>query len=250
MTAECAVGLCRDARHRYYWNGDGPLVSVTTVTSIVDKSGPLMWWASGLAAEAAIDMADQIPSMLSTSGRQATIDFLRRAADKKKRDAGDMGTRIHSIAETIIAGNEFTATPEEAPFVQGIYRFLDDRQVEPLLTEQMVASLHYGYAGTFDLIARIDGETWLLDWKTSKSVYREYSLQLAAYGNAEFIGRPNEPKKYKLPDIERYGVVHVRPDKHPGSGYELVEMTVGDSEWAAFRFALGLHRWVNEEKKS
>jgi len=27
-----------------------------------------------------------------------------------------------------------------------------------------------GYGGTLDLIAELDGETWLLDWKTGKSV--------------------------------------------------------------------------------
>lgn len=242
----CDVGLCRDASHRYYWNGEGPLVSVTTVTGIVDKSGPLMWWSNGLVAEAALDLHESIPQLLGTVGRQATVDALRKAADKKKREAGDMGTRIHTIAEAMLAGREFTASPEEAPFADAVARFLAERSVEPIAVEQMVANLHYGYAGTFDLVARIDGDVWLLDWKTSKSVYREYSLQLAAYAAAEFIGRPNDPKKYRMPAVTRYGVVHVRPDKHPGRGYELVEMPVGKPERAAFLAALGLHRWVKE----
>ncbi len=73
-----------------------------------------------------------------------------------------------------------------------------------------------GYGGTCDLIAELDGEVWLLDWKTGSSVatpdgtvYRDHRLQLAAYANAEFIARPNDPERYALPAITRYGLVHV-----------------------------------------
>lgn len=62
------------------------------------------------------------------------------------------------------------------------------------------------YAGTTDLIAVMDGEVWLLDWKTGtkprpKNGYPEWGMQTAAYRNAD--GRP-----------QRNGVVHL--DKNTG----------------------------------
>ena len=73
-----------------------------------------------------------------------------------------------------------------------------------------------GYGGTLDLIAELDGEVWLLDWKTGKSVaspagevYRDHRLQLAAYEHAEFIAKPGDPERYPIPAITRHGIVHV-----------------------------------------
>ena len=40
-------------------------------------------------------------------------------------------------------------------------------------------------------------------------MYRDHRLQLAAYANAEFIARPDDPERYPLPAITRYGIVHV-----------------------------------------
>ena len=73
-----------------------------------------------------------------------------------------------------------------------------------------------GYGGTCDLIAELDGEVWLLDWKTGSSVadprrdrVPRPRLQLAAYANAEFIARVNDPTRYPLPADYRYGILHV-----------------------------------------
>jgi hypothetical protein len=96
---------------------------------------------------------------------------------------------------------------------------------------------HHGYAGTLDAIVRIAGETWLLDYKTSKGVYPETALQLAAYANADFIGRPGDPIRYGIPVIEQYGVVHIRPE-----GAELVPMDVGGA-FEAFLAAKRLTDW-------
>lgn len=54
-----------------------------------------------------------------------------------------------------------------------------------LATEQSVCSVKYWYSGTFDVVCEIDGERYILDWKTSSGVYgREYFYQMAGYRNA------------------------------------------------------------------
>ena len=54
MTAVKApqVGLYRDQWHRYAWNGDGPLVGVTSVLKLQDVmiGGDLAAWGGRIAA--------------------------------------------------------------------------------------------------------------------------------------------------------------------------------------------------------
>ena len=109
----------------------------------------------------------------------------------------------------------------------------------------MVASLRHGYGGTLDAIAVIDGETWLLDVKTGTGVYRETGLQLAAYGFADFIGRPGIPRRFRLPRATRFGVIHVRPERA-----RLVEYHVDRGTFAAFLEARRLYAWQQGPGKS
>jgi hypothetical protein len=39
----------------------------------------------------------------------------------------------------------------------------------------------HGYAGSIDLICRIDGQIWVIDLKTSKQVFESHKIQLSAY---------------------------------------------------------------------
>ena len=62
----------------------------------------------------------------------------------------------------------------------------------------------YLYAGTEDLVAKMNSKVWLLDWKTGKKpkkAYEEWGFQTASYRNAD--GRP-----------EKNGVIHL--DKETG----------------------------------
>ena len=95
-----------------------------------------------------------------------------------------------------------------AGHVQGYVDWLDATGLEPLLTERPVASRQWRYAGTFDLIGKLDGRLWLLDVKTSSGVYGSTALQLTAYGNAEFYVDADDTEQ-PLPAVERYGVLHV-----------------------------------------
>jgi ATP-dependent exoDNAse (exonuclease V) beta subunit len=48
----------------------------------------------------------------------------------------------------------------------------------------MVYSARHRYAGAIDALAYREGELVALDWKTSKGLYPEYALQVAAYAKA------------------------------------------------------------------
>ncbi len=238
-------GLSRDARHVYRWEDGEPIPSVTTVLGIVDKSGPLIGWAKRITAEAAVDHRAELGGWVDLGGRDGAVALLTKAATTQRDRAANAGSEVHQFAEAIARGQDVDVPVELAPFVAAYRTFLAEFDPEFLAVEEMVCSLKHNYAGTFDAIARISGETWLLDYKTSKGVYAETAMQLAAYGHAEFIGRPNDTEKYAIPPIDQYGVVHIRPE-----GYELVPYSVTSRTFRAFLAARHLHEWRDTEAKT
>ena len=77
-------------------------------------------------------------------------------------------------------------------------------------------------AGTCDLVCEIDGELWIIDFKTSNHLQTTYDLQTAIYGKCyeECYG--------KKPD--RYGILWLKSskrkankDKMTGKGWEMYE---------------------------
>ena len=100
-----------------------------------------------------------------------------------------------------------TIDPRDEPAVAGARAWLNpEHRIRPLEVEAFLVNETPGYGGTCDLIAELDGEAWLLDWKSAKSVadatgkvWAEMRLQLAAYANAEFIARVGDPERHALP---------------------------------------------------
>jgi hypothetical protein len=86
---------------------------------------------------------------------------------------------------------------------------------------------------------RINGEIWLLDYKTGSGAYAETALQLAALHHADWAGLPNDPKKYALPKATRFGVLHVRPEQA-----ELIPYDVTAREFEAFLACRYLTEWL------
>jgi hypothetical protein len=92
-------------------------------------------------------------------------------------------------------------------------------------------------------------ELWLLDLKTAKTgPYPEWALQLIAYGTADFIIIEDDPTPYPMPVIERYGVLHLRPDLYTDTGWRLIEYPLIPSDRMAFLGALEIWRWKQEKR--
>ena len=100
-----------------------------------------------------------------------------------KNKSADEGTRVHEAAEAILTNKEPVIAPDIAPAVKSFKDFIEERnvQVDPEYVERRVANFNERYAGTVDAVALIDGKLGILDLKTSAAIYRDYTLQLAAY---------------------------------------------------------------------
>jgi hypothetical protein len=160
---------------RHYSNPQtGDLVpSVTNVIGILDKPA-LPRWSAKMVAETAYRMRFALPEM----DESEAVDMLKGSPWSKSKRAADRGTDIHAYLEARLNGWE----PEELSADAEPYRAAADdwlgKDIEIVATE--LTAFHPLYAGTMDFVARIDGRLTIGDFKTSKAIYDEAALQLAA----------------------------------------------------------------------
>jgi len=134
-----------------------------------------------------------------------------------KRDAaGDRGTLVHDAIAALLRGETVEFPPETDPkvpkLVQGWLNWWQSAEPDPMGVEVFLAG--DGYAGTCDFQGWVDGEPWLIDWKTSAGVYNSYHLQTAAYAAA-------------APETKwRRGILHLKTSTK--KGFQLVE---SDGDW-------------------
>ena len=114
-------------------------------------------------------------------------------ADLIMRRAGKEGTQVHEAIETLLDGEELHWMDDygNAKYNEKVWeminKFVDfwtTYKPELISTEEFVYSDEYRYAGTADLVCKLNGETWLIDFKTSNSLHKSYDLQLASYAKA------------------------------------------------------------------
>ena len=142
-------------------------------------------------------------------------------ADLIASKAGKEGTQVHDAAERLIKGEEISWMDDfgNAKYSQIVWEmilkfhdFWTTCKPEPVLIEEFTFSDEYKYAGTADLVVKMDGETWLLDIKTSNALHRSYDLQLAAYAKAI-----EETKGIK---IDRTGIIWLKASTRSASKKE------------------------------
>jgi hypothetical protein len=236
----------RGRGHSYVDANGAKVPGVTTIMGNGVPKPALINWAANTTAGYAIDHWDELTEM-SPSVRLAKLKEARYA----DRDAAaNRGTAVHALAEKLVHGEEVTVPDELAGHVESYVRFLDEWDVQPVLTEFVVVSHKRGYAGTGDLIADLvdpdrPGERvrWLLDVKTSRSgVYGETALQLAGYRYADFFlnGAGHEET---VPVVQRTGVIHVRAD-----GYDLVPVEAGPDQFRALLYVQQVANFCAESR--
>ncbi|PRA13293.1 hypothetical protein CQ010_01215 [Arthrobacter sp. MYb211] len=160
----------------------------------------------------------------------------------RERDmAGIRGTKIHAAADQVGAGKSVKVAKPIAEPVNRYREWLDENDVEVILSERPCGNRTLWYAGTFDLIVKFHagehaGETWLVDIKTSKGVYGETSLQAGAYSAAEFYVDEDLVDRPMLP-VDKIGVLHLT--NGPAKLYWLGDLSAAVHEFEAI---LTLHK--------
>lgn len=149
-----------------YKNARGVRVpSVTTVIKRFQESGGLIRWAYDCGVNG--------------------IDI-----DKARDSAAGSGTLAHEMIDRFFAGQDPYAIrcDDEVMFEaarQGFASFaewIDQTKIKIVERETPLVSEALQVGGTPDAIGVVNGQRFLLDWKTSNSVYVDHLVQVAAYG--------------------------------------------------------------------
>jgi hypothetical protein len=190
--------------------------SVTGITGMLDKPA-LLGWAARCAVEHIQDNIDAVRDPIDVHRGEAILEEAKKAHTIKRDSAADSGTKAHKAAELYIEAGEETAEIKELlegdeDAQNGFNAFLewvDANHVEFLESEVQVFSVLHGYAGRFDLVAKVNGHRTLIDLKTSSGIYDEMKYQLCAYLQAynEMLEEGQEP-------IEKIAILHL--DKKTG----------------------------------
>lgn len=159
----------------YYGNGqiefDEPLPAITSILKVISKDALMFWYA-----REAVKVALEDPSL-------SIKDIMSKTAVETRKSA-TRGTGVHNIFPKVIRGEEYKPYPEEySGYILGIEKFISDMKPEILLADATVWSKKYKYAGSLDIVAKINGRIVLLDLKTGNT-YPEHRLQLTAYKQA------------------------------------------------------------------
>ncbi len=197
-----------EASHRYKLNGK-PCVGVTTfIKGGYPTNAGLISWQKGQALESLFTNLT-VPSAEADGwyprdaywpvGMETKAELFKAAklADRaKSQEAADIGSLIHEFCflfettgETQKLLERIKGLPKEpqTKVLNGIQRFIDWRRTvsdQLVAAESLVASPEYMFCGKLDKLSMRDGRLILSDYKSSKAIYMEMFIQLAAYAIA------------------------------------------------------------------
>lgn len=218
----------------YEWGGQ----RYPRVTTILSKGIPkpgLIKWAGRFVAEGAIRDFNHWSEMSDDEA----FEYLSGLPDRRRNSSANLGSAIHAAIDAVANGKEYKEqTPQAQEYVNGFFKFVEDFKPKFLATEQSVFSKTHGYAGTLDAIIRIGRTNIILDTKTGNRIYPEVALQLAAYKNADFIGRVDSGEEIELPPIKKGAVLHLGPNT-----YSLVDVRVDEEVFEAFLSVKDVYYW-------
>jgi hypothetical protein len=240
--------------HRYtIYDGDTVVKapSVTTINGVLDKSGPLMYWAINQTVNyirGALQTDGQYLDGYSATYLDTVLEGSKRAAREKKQQAADIGTLAHNWLEAYFlwrAGNGGELPPEPdneqaVNCIQAALSWLEKHKVEIISVEQRIYSRKYKFSGTSDMFAFVDGKKTCLDWKSSKGLYPEFRFQTAAYVKAYEEEHPTERIQQRI---------LVQLGKETGE-FHAITLPRSDNtkDWRAFKGLLDAYSRLQELK--
>ena len=214
-------------RFGYFINEGGEGVGpkyrrVTTLLGGIPKPA-LIGWGMKTVAEFAWEHRNEWTKL----PKEDAVNLLKKSPYNDRDRAAERGTNVHRALECYVKKEDIpTLNEDEQSYFDTALQLLKARDAKYLAAEIICVNKTLNYAGTFDLWEFYNGETWLLDYKTSKGVYPNMALQATAYQKAEYAImnlKPVEQSKKKedvftgimipwLPEYaQRLGIVQVNP---------------------------------------
>ncbi len=201
--------------HAYYLIKDGKklskkkrLTGSTTFTGQIDKSAPLIIWATRLYTAKVREIMGDLTSIFTATDVLSMLALGESAHKEKKEQAASIGDYVHEFAEQYskdrnerkaydrVIEELGTPTSDMAKQINvgcvGFIDWLKKEKVKILSAEKIVYSRKIGFVGTYDAIVEIAKKRYLTDWKTAKAIYSPYCYQSASYFKAYEEEHPKE----------------------------------------------------------
>ncbi len=240
----------KDGRSGRFYEVDGEsFPSVTNILGVIGKPA-LINWAANQERSACMDAAADLyvdlskaPPMSRTSfittleGRIGKQKSHRRSLDK----AAEIGTQVHGLIEWNMRkrlGQKVGPEPSVVDDAQWAFMAFQDWanqvELEPIFIEQTVYSKKHKYAGTMDLLARVNGAVTLVDFKTGKAIYGESHLQNIAYQMAlAEMGH----------SVAEGGLIVRLPKTQTDPAFEVAEVPVAADYFPIFLAVIDVWKW-------
>ena len=148
--------------------------------------------------------------------KQALLGWTKRMmlggqdSDKVLDEAAQIGTLLHLLIEGHQQGfdidtKDYSYNQEKAAMkaFAGYLQWYEKVKFKPLRNELVLVNEEMQVGGTIDCVARMGDDLVIVDWKTSKYLYAENKLQLAAYTYMFEQAQPKANVAYGL--IMRFG---------------------------------------------
>lgn len=251
------------------------LWSVTTLQKeALGLRGGLEYHIKDTVAGLCFDRHKIFAAYVEDGDRNGALDWAHSEYWNNLGGKAARGTYVHKCAEALALGQTIDVEPEYKGYVDQYRQFLEDFQPEFLLAEAPVYNLTRGYAGTLDGVAIIDGQTVVIDIKTtehgpdavtrkgrpkSRPPFPEVALQLTMYRNAELVGlladrvetqrgryyqfNPETDTEPMIPTDGGLCIVVSPEDCRPHP------VDTGDEVWRYCRHMIEMARWSAEKSK-
>lgn len=235
--------------------------SVTTVLNLVDKPALIQW-----AADRTLDWAIENVSLLFVKDRESAIRWGKYRWTDARNERAEVGTGIHEMIEAIHTGAwNFPVLDDEQVRIMKQWDKLNERyEITPHRSEFSVwkfdSKTNRDYAGTadglWDIVDRETGESWsnvIIDLKTSKNIWPEHWLQLAALQRADVIMNKLPDGTWEelpMPESDGTAIIHLREDKFQvliESDQNLIDLQF--QRFSSYRDAWHFQREISEFTK-
>jgi len=163
-------------------------------------------------------------------------------AEMIRDQAAEAGSRVHNAIEQLLYGTEinwqeYSDNLEEWVMINKFIEFYDNHVDQVISVEQSIVCDTMRAGGTIDLVCKINGQIWLVDFKTSNALRRTHDMQQAAYvemwnNNVDQLSKDNP--ELKGVRIERAGILWLKAKtrgidkkgiKMQAAGWQIKEIT-------------------------
>ena len=163
-------------------------------------------------------------------------------------DKAEIGTLAHKIVTDSLL-DQTTCTDDYSMnqirsaqnSADSFFNWAKGKKIEPILIETPLVSEIYGFGGTLDIFAKIDGVNELIDLKTSSRIYDEMVIQVSAY---EFLIEENKKDEF----VEKVRILNIPRTRGESFIERDIGVATGAAAWKIFLKLLEIYKLKKELK--